>query len=239
MRVPRPAACLLCTLALCGLIVASCGPAAAPPTPAPAPVADGAKDHAGDAHEESASKKPAADEHADHDHGELPKTLTEAVAAFEGHWKTITAPLAKDAKAFAEAEQKAVDSAVHEAGHVLEAVEGFAEKAEGAASETLRKAQAELFECLDSVDQKLHGDAIDGEEIRKAIAAIEARVVAAVASLKGLLPGKEPPADAKAPASEKAAEKAPASEEAPVAETEKNAPAEQAKPAEQTSKEAA
>jgi len=248
MRFSSPASCLACVLALCGLVVASCGPAASPPPPSPAPAANADKDHDGQAHDAAASKKPAGEEHADHDHdhghGEVPKTLNEAVAAFEGHWKTITAALAKDAKAFAEAEQKAVDSAVHEAGHVLEAVEGFAEKAEGAASESLRKAQAELFECLDSVDQKLHGDAVDGEEIRKAVSAVEARVAAAVASLKGLLTGKDAPADAPAKPEKADSEKA-ASEKAESSETKEGAPAEQKGAAEekaapeQTGKEAA
>lgn len=191
---------LLLVLVAGGLCAAACGPAASPPAPPPAPTG------------------AAADHDHDHDHGhdhaKLPGSLEDAVTALEGHWTSITKALAKDAAALGDAERDRLDSAVHEAGHVLESMEGLAVKAGGAAAEGIAKAQAELFECLDSIDQKLHGDAVDVESIRNAVAGVESRVVAAIAALKDSVSKKDSVSEAapatppQEPATEKAQEPA-------------------------------
>lgn len=167
------------SIPLCVVFLTSCGPSSAPPAAPPATVATSSADHGHDDDDH---------DHGDHDdgHDHAPATVAEALAALEGHWKAIRTSLAKEGEALADADREAVDSAVHEAGHVLEAVERLADKAEGGISDAFKKAHAELFECLDSFDQKLHGSDVAAEEIRKAFSEVEQKIESAIATLKEL-----------------------------------------------------
>jgi hypothetical protein len=134
-------------------VTVGCAPAAAPSRPAaPATQAGGA--------------------HADHGHAhehEPPNSFAEGVAALRDRALELGAKLA--AKADGDA-----DAAVHEIGHLLEAVRGMATK-EGLA-EAASKGLDELEECFGKVDEAFHsGD--EKADPKKVLESVQERLEAA------------------------------------------------------------
>ncbi|MCA9177550.1 MAG: hypothetical protein KDB14_23855 [Planctomycetales bacterium] len=80
---------------------------------------------------------------------------------------------------------------LHEVGHVLENVEGLAEKLEGEAKQAATEAIDALFKAYGDVDQKLHGQ--KGADYADVSADIDA-AVAVLVGLKGKNDGESEPA---------------------------------------------
>jgi hypothetical protein len=132
-------------------VTVGCAPATAPSRPA-------------------APATQARDAHGHHDHAhEAPKSFAEGVAALRAGVADLAAKMAADAGAEA-------DGAVHEIGHLIEAVRGMATK-EGLA-EAASKGLDELEECFGKVDEAFHsGD--EKADPKKVLESVQERLEAA------------------------------------------------------------
>ncbi len=145
------------------------------PSNAVAPADQAAEDHGHEHHD-----------HDHHDHGhdhhahDAPETLQAAVGELTELRDNI-------ANAFASDDLKTADTEVHEVGHLLEALDSLAEKAELTEEQVaaVKQAQQSLFEEFAALDRTLH-DKSDGktweevsEKVNQAIADLQAVVPAA------------------------------------------------------------
>jgi len=140
-------------------VAVGCAPAAAPSRPGP-PAAQSRDPHAGHDHT--------------HEHGhDEPKSFAEGVAALRSLGGELATKLAAEAGADA-------DEAVHEIGHLLEAVRGMATK-EGLA-DAAKTGLDELEECFGKVDEAFHsGD--EKADPKKALESVKDRLEAAFQAL--------------------------------------------------------
>jgi len=139
---------LTATLVSCGLFLGGCG------TSAPAPSSDQASE-AHDHHDEHGDHGHDHGHDHDHDHGHAhaaPESLSAAVSTLAGLRDKIDAALS-------EADLETADGPVHEVGHILESLPALADKAAVNAeqSETVKQAQAALFEAFGALDKTIHG----------------------------------------------------------------------------------
>ena len=162
-------------LLLSCLLVFGCNPS--PPAPRPVSAASDGADHAAmgdDTHDHAGHDHH---EHADHD--EHHESYAEAVTELDS-----LRMAAKDALAAGNLE--AADDAVHEIGEILEELPDLAAKeAAIAADETIKPAIKDLYDCFDSIDQKLHGD------VGKTYDEVAERIDAAMKTLRARATPKE------------------------------------------------
>ena len=126
-----------------------------PATP-PAQVADAHADHG----------------HADHDHDE-PTSFADGVAKLKSLGEDLADKLANNAG-------EAADDAVHDIGHLLEAVREQATKA--GLTDAATKALDELEECFGKVDEAFHSAEADADP-KKALESVKERLEAAFKAL--------------------------------------------------------
>jgi len=120
-----------------------------------------------------------ADEHADHGHADhdhdhdAPTSFADGVAKLKALGEDLTEKLASNAG-------EAADDAVHDIGHLLEAVREHATKA--GLTDAATKALDELEECFGKVDEAFHS-AEENADPKKVLESVKERLDAAFKAL--------------------------------------------------------